>query len=203
MSLTVRLKNSACHFSIARRISPSVISPTTWHSSFFILNSSFFILNSSFFTAIPSPSFPLLTRIMASPRCISGGNTGRSSLNITSCAVVSSRLPISPPGWNCAKSLGWKFRFSIKAIARASPIASCAIVELVGARFIGQASFSTRTFRWQVEYFASSDWGLPLMPMIGICMWSTIGINLSSSSVCPEFEMASTTSSVVITPRSP
>ena len=34
----------------------------------------------------------------------SGGMTGRSSVRITSCAVVSNRFPSSPPGWNCAKS---------------------------------------------------------------------------------------------------
>ena len=126
-----------------------------------------------------------------------------SSVRMTSWAVVSNLLPNSPPGWNCAKSRGWKFRFSISATARASPMAICAIVELVGARFSGQASFSTPTFRKQVEYLANSDSGLPLMPIIGICMCSTMGMNRSSSSVCPELEMASTTSSGVITPRSP
>ena len=38
-------------------------------------------------------------------------------------------------------------------------IAICAIVELVGARFSGQASFSTPTLRKQVEYFANSESG--------------------------------------------
>ena len=52
-------------------------------------------------------------------------------------------------------------------------------------------------------YFANSDAGLPLMPMIGISMCSTIGMNLSSSSVCPELDIANTTSSLVITPKSP
>ena len=94
-------------------------------------------------------------------------------------------------------------RRSISAMASASPMTSVAVVELVGARFSGQASFSTLTFRWQVEYLASSDSGLPLMAMMGISMWSTIGMNLSSSSVCPEFEMATTTSPLDMTPRSP
>ena len=43
MSLTVLLKNSACHFSIALRMSPSVINPTILPSS----------------TDTPSPNLPL------------------------------------------------------------------------------------------------------------------------------------------------
>ncbi len=187
MSETVRSKNSACHFSIARRMSPSVISPTTLPSR----------------SATPIPSLPLLTRITASPRCISGEMTGMSAVCITSCAVVSSRLPSSPPGWNCAKSFGWKFLTCISATARASPMARVAVVLLVGARFSGQASFFTLTFRWQVEYFANSDFGFPLMPMMGTSMWSSIGMKRSNSSVCPELDMARQTSSLVITPRSP
>ena len=57
--------------------------------------------------------------------------------------------------------------------------------------------------KWHDEYLANSDFGFPLIPMMGICMCSTIGIKRSSSSVCPEFEIASTTSSCVITPKSP
>ena len=94
-------------------------------------------------------------------------------------------------------------RFSIRATARASPITSVAVVELVGARFSGHASLLTLMFRWYVEYLASSDCGFPLMPTMGICMCSTMGMKRSSSSVCPEFEMASTTSPFDITPRSP
>ena len=82
----------------------------------------------------------------------------------------------------------------MSAIASASPIASVAVVELVGARFSGQASFSTLTFRWQVEYFANSDFGLPLIPIIGICMCNTMGMKRNNSSVCPELEIATTTS---------
>ena len=91
----------------------------------------------------------------------------------------------------------------MSATASASPITSCAAELLVGARFRGSASRSTLTLRWQVEYFPNSEVGLPLMAMMGICICSTMGINRSSSSVCPEFEMASTTSSLAITPRSP
>ena len=187
MSATVWLKNSACHFSMARRMSPSVMRPA--------------ILSSAM--ATPSPSLPLLTWMMASPKCMSADNTGRFSVIITSWAVVSRRLPSSPPGWNCAKSCGRKWRFSISAMASASPIARVAVVLLVGARFSGQASFSTLTFRWQVEYLANSDCGLPLMPIIGICMCRTIGMKRNNSSVWPELEMATTTSPCDITPRSP
>ena len=88
-------------------------------------------------------------------------------------------------------------------MASASPMASVAVVELVGARFSGHASRSTLTFRWQSAYLASSDVGLPVMAMMGMCMCSTIGMKRSNSSVSPELEMASTTSSGVITPKSP
>ena len=187
MSSTVRSKNSACHFSIARLMSPSVMSPTTFPSC----------------SETPSPNLPLLTWIIASPRCMSCGITGSSSVLMTSCAVVRSCLPSSPPGWNCAKSRGLKCFSCISAIASASPITSCAVVLLVGARFSGQASFFTLVLICIVEYLASSDCGLPLIPIMGMFMWSTIGMNLSSSSVCPLLLIASTTSSEVITPRSP
>ena len=187
MSATVRSKNSARHFSIARRMSPSVIRPTTLPSD----------------SATPSPNLPLLTRMMASPKCMSGLMMGISTVRMTSCAVVSNRRPSSPPGWNCAKSCGWKLRFLIRATAKASPIAISAMALLVGARFMGSASWRTLTFRWQVAYLASNDCGLPLMAMMGISICSTNGMKRSSSSVWPEFEMASTTSSLVITPRSP
>lgn len=129
MSSTVLLKNSACHFSIARRISPSVIRPHTLLSS----------------SDTPKPSLPLLTSMIASPRCISFGITGMSSDCITSAAVVSRRFPSSPPGWNCAKSRGLKSRICMSATAKASPIMSAAVVLLVGARFNGHASFLTFT----------------------------------------------------------
>ena len=153
--------------------------------------------------ATPSPSFPLDTSIMASPRCMSCGIIGRSSVLITSSAVVRSRFPSSPPGWNCAKSRGLKSLTLIKATAKASPMASAAVVELVGARLSGHASCSTYTLTCTVEYFASSESGFLLIPMIGTCMWSKIGMNLSNSSVWPELLKASTTSSDVMAPRSP
>ena len=52
-------------------------------------------------------------------------------------------------------------------------------------------------------YLASKELGLPVMEMIGMFMWSTIGMKRSSSSVCPELLNANTTSSEVITPKSP
>lgn len=54
-----------------------------------------------------------------------------------------------------------------------------------------------------VEYLASSDSGLRLMPMMGTCMWRRIGMKRRSSSVCPELLIANTTSSEVMAPRSP
>ena len=188
MSATVLSKNFSLHFSIALLMSPSVMSPAMVFSSVM---------------ATPSPSFPLLTSIMASPRCISGVMTGIISVIITSWAVVSSRFPSSPPGWNWAKSCGLKLRFSISATAMASPMARVAVVLLVGARLRGHASLSTLTLMWHEEYFASRELGLPLMPIMGISICSTMGMKRSSSSVCPELDIANTTSSRVITPRSP
>ena len=52
-------------------------------------------------------------------------------------------LPNSPAGCDFAKSSLEKFFSSIKEIANASPITIDAVVELVGARSCGQASFST------------------------------------------------------------
>ena len=85
----------------------------------------------------------------------------------------------------------------------ASPMASAAVVLLVGARLSGHASRSTFTKICAVEYFANNESGLPVIAMIGIWLWRTMGINLSSSSVCPELLSANTMSSGVITPKSP
>ena len=89
-------------------------------------------------------------------------------MRITSRAVVSRRLPNVPPGWNRAKSLAWKWRISMRAQANASPIAKVAVVDEVGARFSGQASRLTFTFRWHVAYLASNESGLPEIPIKGI-----------------------------------
>ena len=141
--------------------------------------------------------------MIASPKCISCGMMGRSSVRITSPAVMSKRLPSSPPGWNWAKSCGRKLRTCISAMAKASPMAKAAVVLLVGARLSGHASFFTHTWMCALLYFANSDCGLAVIEMIGMFIWSTIGINRSNSSVCPELLSASTTSSAVITPKSP
>ena len=56
------------------------------------------------------------------------------SPTVTSCA------PSLPPGWKAWKSRAEKPLASISAMARASPKASCMVVEVVGARRLGQAS---------------------------------------------------------------
>ena len=168
-------------------MSPSVIRPITL----------------SFSVDTPRPNLPLLTSMMASPRFMFLSITGRSWLIMTSSAVVSRRLPNSPPGWNWAKSRGSKCLTSIRATASASPIASAAVVLLVGARLSGQASFFTHTLMWALLYFASSEFSLPVIEMMGMFMCSTMGMKRSSSSVCPELLSASTMSSEVITPKSP
>ena len=82
-------------------------------------------------------------------------------------------------------------------------MAKAAVVDDVGARLSGHASWSTNTLMWTVEYLANSESGLRLMPMMGTCMCSRMGTKRSNSSVWPELLSASTTSSGVITPRSP
>ena len=153
MSATVRLKNTSCDFSMARRMSPSVTRPQIF----------------SLLTATHKPRRPRLTWITASPNFMSGDMTGRSSVRITSFALVSKRRPRVPPGWNCAKSDALNPLATIKAQAKASPIARAAVVEEVGARPRGHASCVTAVFKCVVEYFANKDSGLPLIPITGIC----------------------------------
>ncbi len=82
-------------------------------------------------------------------------------------------------------------------------MASVAVVDVVGARFIGQASLSTLTSRWTSANCARFEDGLPLMAMSLAPMRLTMGTMVSSSPVSPEFEMAMKTSRSVTMPRSP
>ena len=74
---------------------------------------------------------PSLTLGIADPVCIK------------SLQRTNKRLPKAPPGWDRAKSCSVKPRASSSAMARASPKASSAVELDVGAKFNGQASFST------------------------------------------------------------
>ena len=80
----------------------------------------------------------------------SGATRGRSSPLCISCSTRSSWLPSLPPGWNTAKSRAEKPRRSSSATASASPSASMQVVEVVGARPIGQASPTSGSSRHEV-----------------------------------------------------
>src|SRR3989442_1145298 len=88
-------------------------------------------------------------------------------------------------------------------MARASPMASAAVVDDVGARFIGHASSATLTSSTTSHWRASVEPGLPVRSTIGTPSRLSGGRIASTSSVSPEFESASTTSPRATMPRSP
>ena len=122
---------------------------------------------------------------------------------ITSRMRSSSRRPACPPGWERAKSSGPKPRASSSAMDRASPMASAAEVLAVGASPSGQASCSTLTSMFTSASRAMRERSLPVRVMSGTPRRLISGRMVRISSVSPEFDRASTTSSPVIMPRSP
>ena len=82
-------------------------------------------------------------------------------------------------------------------------MASAAVVEDVGARFIGHASSVTLTSRTTSDCRASVDFGWPVRRMIGTPRRLSGGRIASISSVSPEFDKASTTSPRATMPMSP
>ena len=122
---------------------------------------------------------------------------------MTSPTWVSRRRPSAPPGCERAKSSAAKPRASSRATASASPSASAAVVLAVGARFSGQASSATAASRWASAWRASGESDLPVIAIRRAPWRLTSGTIISSSSLEPEFDSASTTSSGVIMPRSP
>ena len=88
-------------------------------------------------------------------------------------------------------------------MASASPSASAALVLAVGARPSGQASTSTAASRCTSAACASDEFSLPVSATIAAPWRLTCGVRNTSSSVSPEFDSISTTSSGVIMPRSP
>ncbi len=85
----------------------------------------------------------------------------------------------------------------------ASPIASAAVVEAVGARPSGHASMRIDTSRWTSAACASGERGLPVIATIGTPSRFSHGRSARISSVSPLFERATTTSPFTIRPRSP
>ena len=159
----------------------------------------------------PSPSVtvvqPRLLAVISISASVSGvpGRTlGMSaSLCMTSPTLSSSRRPSLPPGWERAKSSAVKPRIFSRLTASASPSASVTVVLEVGARLSGQASFSTEMSRWMSASCPSGDAALPVIAISGTSRRRMIGTISRISLVEPELEMAMTTSSAVIMPRSP
>ena len=88
-------------------------------------------------------------------------------------------------------------------MATASPMARAAVVLVVGARFMGQASSGTLMSRTISLCRASVERGLPVMSTMGTPMRLSGGRMASISSVSPELESATTTSPRATMPRSP
>ncbi|MNT11925.1 hypothetical protein D3C72_1468320 [compost metagenome] len=96
-----------------------------------------------------------------------------------------------------------KPRKSSKATAIASPRAKVTVVLAVGARFSGQASFSTEISRCTSASWARLEFGLPVMEISTPPMRLTTGMMAISSDDSPEYDMAIKASSEVTMPRSP
>ena len=122
---------------------------------------------------------------------------------MTSLTWVSNLRPSAPPGWERAKSSGRKPRASSNATARASPMASWAVVLAVGAKFRGQASRGTPQSSTRSAWRANVDCSPPVMAIKGAPRRLSTGKMAVSSPLSPLLEMASTRSSPVTMPRSP
>ncbi len=175
--------------SMRRRRSPSVKMPSTWSFA-------------STMAEAPRP-LALISRIR-SLNDASGATWGTwLPLRMTSLTWVSSLRPSEPPGCERAKSSGRKPRASSKATARASPMASWAVVLAVGARFRGQASRSTLQSSTRSAWRARVDCSPPVSAMRGAPRRLSTGRMAVSSPLSPLLEMASTRSAPVTMPRSP
>ena len=75
---------------------------------------------------------------MTSPSGTSGSRSPECITSVTNLRLA----PSDPPGWKTLKSWAVKPLASSKAIARQSPMASCMVVEVVGAKPCGQASLA-------------------------------------------------------------
>ena len=141
--------------------------------------------------------------ISTSAIAMSAGTSGSIS---GPCIRSSTRLswaPSLPPGWNTWKSSEPKPRSSITATARASPSARVSVVEVVGARPIGQASGSFGRVSLKSAACISVLFGFDEIPIIGIENRRVCSRMSRSSAVSPELEISRQTSCRVIMPRSP
>ena len=140
---------------------------------------------------------------MASLRLFSGETTGTSSPFLIISSTFASLIPNFPPGCSFAKSSLEKPLTFIKAAARASPNAKVAVVDVVGAKFRGQASFLTFRLSVRSDSLESVESGLLVTAITGMPKLFMRGITLRSSAVSPLLETAITVSSPFSIPRSP
>src|SRR5579863_8289910 len=130
------------------------------------------------------------TRGMSSPECMR-------SRTLASC------LPSLPPGWSSAKSSARNPLRRLTATARASPRASMAVVEAVGARLRTQASRSTLQSRTTSLAWARVEARLQQKLISASPLRLRVARRRRISSVSPEAERAMTASPGMRTPRSP
>ncbi len=118
-------------------------------------------------TTVVSPSRLRVISKSTSFIGVSGETRGMSSPVCIRSSTRSSCLPSRPPGWSTAKSSTVKPRRSRSAMLSASPIASAAVVEAVGARPSGHASVRIETSRCTSAACASGERGLPVSATSG------------------------------------
>ena len=175
---------------MSRRRSPSVKNPTSSPARLTTL------------VAPGRPGVRVITSIAASTVASSCTQGLRSPVRISSPTLISLR-PRSPPGWKRAKSSGPKSRPSCTTSASASPSASMAVVDALGARPCGPgsaicpSSSTTSLWRPSVESFAC------VIATSAAPQALTCGSMTKSSSVSPDLENASSRSPASTRPRSP
>ena len=161
-------------------------------------------------------SFPALSTTIALPPCdaviaraasitVAVGLTSASFsfVRMMSDTLRTSARPIAPAGWFPAYSSIENLRASIKTIASASPIASVAVTELVGAMPKGHASLPQGISMWMSESFASDEPGLPVSEMTLSPCRRIAGMSLRTSSDSPLKLSATRMSRAETIPRSP
>src|SRR5438034_462622 len=176
-------------FSSERRRSPSVKMPRTRPASSTTAVIPMRLRDIS--TTACMAGTPFLTHGMSLPR------------RMTSATCTSAWRGSLPRGWLRAKSSAEKPRALRSATASASPSARAAVVLAVGARLWGQASCSTAASRSTSASRASAESARPVMAINFAPRRFTSGTISSSSSLDPEYEMATNTSPLSIIPRSP
>jgi len=131
------------------------------------------------------------------------GTSGRASPRCMISLTLTKPRPMDPPGCSC-RSCAWVTpRAAMVAIARASPMASIRVEEVVGAILAGHASRAAgRTSATVAARITIESAWLP-RPITGQpsrCAWARIG---HKSGVLPELDSTISRSSRVIMPRSP